>query len=182
MEPPFISSRTDLAAGRAQGALPGRRLPAMAEEFVPGLRYKSSAQELWALLIEALGGWEERINEESAAAGLSPVSAWVLVQLDPEHAISQKELAARLRCNPSTVVDPTDRLEEKGLVIRRPQPNDRRINILTVTAEGRQLRHDLVRRLFEPPEAFRRLAVADQQRLRDAMLVAVGRVKTKPKS
>ena len=154
----------------------------MADEFVPGLRYRSSAQELWALLIEAFAGWEERINEAAAAAGLSPVSAWVLVQLDPEHAISQKELAARLRCNPSTVVDPTDRLEENGLVIRRPQPTDRRINILTVTQKGRQVRQTLVRRLFEPPEAFRRLPAADQDRFRDAMLTAVGRVKTRPKS
>src|SRR5947199_10876053 len=84
----------------------------MHEEFVPGLRYRSSAQELWALVIESFAGWEDRINEASADAGLSPVSAWALVQLDPDHAISQKELAARLHCNPSTVVDPTDRLEE----------------------------------------------------------------------
>ena len=75
------------------------------------------------------------------AADLSPVSAWVLVQLDPDHAISQKELAARLHCNPSTLVDPTDRLEESGLAVRRPQPADRRINILTVTPKGRQVRH-----------------------------------------
>ena len=171
MELPFISPRTNRA-----------KLPAMADQFVPGLRYRSSAQELWALLIEAFAGWEERINEAAAAAGLSPVSAWVLVQLDPEHAISQKELAARLRCNPSTVVDPTDRLEENGLVIRRPQPTDRRINILTVTQKGRQVRQTLVRRLFEPPEAFRRLPAAYQDRFRDAMLTAVGRVKTRPKS
>ena len=150
----------------------------MADQFVPGLRYRSSAQELWALLIEAFAGWEERINEAAAAAGLSPVSAWVLVQLDPEHAISQKELAARLRCNPSTVVDPTDRLEENGLVIRRPQPTDRRINILTVTQKGRQVRQTLVRRLFEPPEAFRRLPAADQDRsdgLRRGRKASLGR-------
>jgi DNA-binding MarR family transcriptional regulator len=147
----------------------------MADEFVPGLRYRSSAQELWVLLVEAFAGWEERVNEASAAAGLSPVSAWVLVQLDPDHAISQKQLAARLRCNPSTVVDPTDRLEEKGLVTRRPQASDRRINILTVTPKGRQVRHGLIRRLFDPPEAFRRLPEAEQARFRDAMLAAVGR-------
>ena len=70
----------------------------MSDEFVPGLRYRSDAQELWALVIESFAGWEERMNEAAAAAELSPVSAWVLVQLDPDHAISQKELAARLRC------------------------------------------------------------------------------------
>ena len=147
--------------------------PAMSDEFVPGLRYRSRAQELWAVLVESFAGWEARINEASEAAGLSPVSAWALVQLDPEHAISQKELAGRLHCNPSTVVDPTDRLEEGGLVERRPHPSDRRVNVLIVTARGRAVRDRLIERLFEPPEAFRRLSPADQRRFRDAMVEAV---------
>src|SRR2546430_17679337 len=96
------------------------------------------------------------MNEAAAAAELSPVSAWVLIQLDPDHAISQKELASRLRCNPSTVVDPTDRLEEGGLVIRRPLPRDRRVNILTITPKGRQIRQRLVAPPFRPAEALPR--------------------------
>ena len=147
------------------------------DEFVPGLRYRSAAQELWALLVESLAGWEQRMNQASADVELSPVSAWALVQLDPEHAISQKELAARLHCNPSTVVDPTDRLEEAGLVVRRPHPNDRRINTLAVTPRGRRVRDTLIQALFDPPEAFRRLPAGDQDRFRDAMLAAVGRTR-----
>src|SRR2546421_4290384 len=102
------------------------------------------------------------MNDAAAAAELSPVSAWVLVQLDPDHAISQKELAARLRCNPSTVVDPTDRLEERGLVVRKPRPTDRRINTLMVTPKGRAVRQRLVRPLVDPPEAFPRPSPGDQ--------------------
>jgi DNA-binding MarR family transcriptional regulator len=141
--------------------------------FVPGLCYKSHAQELWALVVESLGGWEERINEVAADAGLSPVSAWALVQLDPDHPISQKELAARLHCNPSTVVDPTDRLEQRGLVSRRANPTDRRVNILVVTSRGMEVRGELVRRLFDPPAAFSRLSVPEQIRFRDVMRAAV---------
>jgi DNA-binding MarR family transcriptional regulator len=151
------------------------------DEFVPGLRYRTGAQELWALVIESLGGWEQRMNAAAAAAGLSPVSAWALIQIDPDQAISQKELAARLHCTPSTVVDPTDRLEEAGFVTRRPNPADRRVNILTVTPKGRDVRHALVRTLFEPPEAFRRLRPAEQDRFRDAMLAAVGRARIERK-
>lgn len=113
------------------------------------------------------------MNRAADAAGLSPVSAWALVQLEAQHAISQKELARRLHCNPSTVVDPTDRLEERGFVVRKPHPTDRRVNVLTVTSRGRQVRDQLIAQLFEPPEAFRRLPVADQVRFRDAMLAAV---------
>ena len=147
----------------------------MSNGFVPGLRYRSRAQELWALIVESYRGWEERVNAASSAAGLSPISAWALIQLDPENPISQKELAGRLHCHPSTVVDPTDRLEESGLVIRRANAADRRINVLIVTAKGRQVREELIGRLFEPPAALRRLPAEDQKRFRDAMLEAVGR-------
>lgn len=124
-------------------------------------------------MVELLGGWEDRMNKASESAGLSPVSAWALIQLDATHAISQKELAKRLHCNPSTVVDPTDRLEEKGLVVRRPKPSDRRINVLTVTARGRQVRDQLIARLFEPPESLKKLTVSEQERFKEAILSAV---------
>lgn len=142
----------------------------MSELLVPGHRYASGAEELWALVVASFSGWEERVNEAAEAAGLSPVSAWALVQLDPDAPVSQKELAARLKCNPSTVVDPTDRLEEAGLVVRRPNPDDRRVNVLMVTARGAKVRKDLIARLLEPPEAFRRMAAADQARFRDVMV------------
>lgn len=147
--------------------------PNVSESFVPGLRYRSRAHQLWALVVESFGQWEARMNEGAAAAGLSPVSAWALVQLDPEHPISQKELAGRLRCNPSTVVDPTDRLEQGGLVTRQPHPADRRVNVLVVTPRGRQVRDELIERLFEPPKALRRLRASEQARFRDVMLGAV---------
>lgn len=145
----------------------------MSQDFVPGLRYQSPAQELWALLIESYAGWEERLTETAAAIGLSPVSAWALVQLDPDHPISQKELAGRLRCNPSTVVDPTDRLEEGGLVVRQANPADRRVNTLVVTLKGKAARDEVIRRLFDPPEAFQRLEAREQTRFRDVMLATV---------
>src|SRR5439155_10197739 len=80
---------------------------------------------------------------------------------------------ARLHCNPSTVVDPTDRLEQGGLVVRQANPADRRFNVLMVTPRGSQVRQGLIERLFEPPEAFRRMSAAEQARFRDVMLAAV---------
>jgi len=151
----------------------GRTLGPVSEGLVPGFRYSSEAQELWALLIGALGEWEQRANQASAAEGLSPVSAWALVQLDPEEPISQKQLAARLKCNPSTVVDPTDRLEEAGLVVRRPKPSDRRVNVLMVTARGAAVRKRLINRLLKPPAAFQKLPAREQGRLVDIMKAAV---------
>jgi len=145
----------------------------VSDDLVPGLRYTSAAQQLWAAVIASFAGWEQRATEAAEAVGLSPVSAWALVQLDPEHPISQKELAARLKCNPSTVVDPTDRLEEAGLVNRQPRPSDRRVNVLVLTPKGKKIREHLVERLFEPPAAFRKLPARDQARFREVILEAV---------
>jgi MarR family transcriptional regulator, organic hydroperoxide resistance regulator len=145
----------------------------VSEELVPGLRYASGAQELWAALVSALAEWEERMDRASEATGLSPVSVWALVQLDPQQPITQKELAARLKCNPSTVVDPTDRLEEAGLVVRRPNPSDRRENALVVTAKGAALRKKLIARLLEPPAALGQLSAREQARFSAVVLEAV---------
>ncbi len=141
----------------------------MSDPLVPGHRYASGAEELWALVIASFSGWEQRVNEAAEAVGLSPVSAWALVQLDPKAPVSQKELAARLKCNPSTVVDPTDRLEQAGLVIRRPNPRDRRVNVLVVTARGATVRKRLIARLLDPPDAFSRMPVGEQERFREVM-------------
>ncbi len=113
------------------------------------------------------------MNAAAAAVSLSPVSVWTLVQLDPERPISQKELASRLHCNPSTVVDPTDRLENAGLVVRHATPADRRVNVLVVTPKGRKVWAELVERLFEPPDAFKKLTAKELNRFRDVMLEAV---------
>ena len=141
----------------------------MPEEFIPRFQFASGAQELWAGVIGALTEWEQRMEGVATSAGLSPVSVWALVQLDPEEPITQKELASRLKCNPSTVVDPTDRLEEAGLVVRRANPSDRRENELVVTPKGAALRKRLIARLLEPPVAFARLSAREQARFREIL-------------
>ena len=42
-----------------------------------------------------------------------------------------------------------------ALVVRRANPADRRVNVLTLTPKGRHVRDELVTRLFDPPEALR---------------------------
>jgi DNA-binding MarR family transcriptional regulator len=142
----------------------------MSDSLVPGLRYRSAAHQLWALIVECRATCDARLASAAALAGLSPVSAWTLVRLDPVVPISQKELAERMGCSPSTVIDPTDRLEERGLLTRQVHRDDRRIKVLLLTAEGRRLRDQIISALFEPPEPLSGLAVDDQARFRDVML------------
>ncbi|HKW71202.1 MAG TPA: MarR family transcriptional regulator [Candidatus Dormibacteraeota bacterium] len=151
----------------------------MTEGLIPGVRYASRAQELWAFVIASAAQWQARAEAAAAAAGLSPVAAWALVQLDPTQPLPQKELAARLHCNPSSVVDTTDRLEQARLVVRSPSPEDRRVKVLVVTRKGARVRQLLITQMLEPPESFARLPAADQTRLRDLMHAAVTGVAAK---
>src|SRR5262245_8062279 len=51
---------------------------------------------------------------------------------------SQRELADLMRIEPPTLVRHLDKLTEEGLVERRPDPDDRRIARVVVTAAGRK--------------------------------------------
>lgn len=134
-------------------------------DYIPGYQFPSGAHELWSLIAQAYEVYEARAREAAAALGLSAAAAWTLAQLQPDSPISQKELAARLHCNPSTVVDPTDKLEERGLVVRESHHKDRRVNILVVTSEGRKARKQFIDRLVTPPEPLQKLSGEHQAML-----------------
>jgi MarR family transcriptional regulator, organic hydroperoxide resistance regulator len=145
--------------------------------LVPDFRFTSRAQELWATVIESAAIWQARVEEAAFAAGLSSVAAWALVQLDPNQPLPQKDLAARLHRNPSSVVDTMDRLENAKLVMRSPTPEDRRVKVLVVTPRGARVRSKLITQMLEPPEAFTTLPTADQIRLRDLMQAALAGIR-----
>ena len=50
--------------------------------------------------------------------------------------ISQTDLARRLRVEAATVTRMVDVLSKEGLVERRPDPNDRRVNLLSISPKG----------------------------------------------
>ena len=54
---------------------------------------------------------------------------------------SQRELASHMRIEPPTLVRHLDKLAEEGLVERRPDPDDRRVVRVVVTAAGLERLH-----------------------------------------
>jgi DNA-binding MarR family transcriptional regulator len=106
---------------------------------------------------------------------LSPPQVMALRQLDPAEPKPMSELAVALRCDNSNVTGIIDRLEDRGLVERRPGEHDRRVKMLMITERGAQVRAGLAARLDEPPEALANLSPEDQLALRDIMRRALGR-------
>jgi DNA-binding MarR family transcriptional regulator len=77
-------------------------------------------------------------SAELAPLGISPREWATLSCLNDERA-SQREVAELLGVDRTTMVALVDELQAKGLVERRPQPEDRRKNIVTLTRNGRDL-------------------------------------------
>ena len=106
----------------------------------------SVADQAWALLLQV--GFELVAAHFAAAVAeldLAPAQARALHELDLDRPISMRELAERLKSDPSNVTGLIDRLEARGLVERRPDPTDRRIKGLALTPAGAQLRAAPVR-------------------------------------
>jgi DNA-binding MarR family transcriptional regulator len=62
--------------------------------------------------------------------------------------IAMKELSRRMRCDPSFVTAIADSLEKRGLARREPNPADRRIKNLVLTADGIELKDELEREML----------------------------------
>jgi DNA-binding MarR family transcriptional regulator len=130
----------------------------------------SLADQAWALLLQLAF---ERVHAHFAAAvaelDLAPVQAKALHELNVEPPISMRELAERLKSDPSNVTGLVDRLEARGLVERRPDPNDRRVKGLALTAAGARMRERLFARLYSAPSSVAELPECDQRSLRDVL-------------
>lgn len=78
----------------------------------------------------------------------------VLVVLDVAEPLSQLDAAKELGVDRTTMVALIDELEDKGLVERRRSPDDRRKNIVELTARGKQTLAEGERRHQETEKAF----------------------------
>jgi DNA-binding MarR family transcriptional regulator len=94
--------------------------------------------------------------------GLTPGHLKALSVLDPDEPRPMKAMSDALLCDPSMATWFVDRLEEKGLVERRPLPSDRRVKTVVLTPRGVRTRAMVTAALFEPPEE---LLALDGERL-----------------
>jgi DNA-binding MarR family transcriptional regulator len=129
----------------------------------------SPAAEAWTLMQRLFGPQRKRFMALAAEHELSPPQLGALKALDPERPVAMSELAGILGCDNSNVTGIVDRLEYRGLVERRPAEHDRRVKLLALTEDGRELRDSLGERLHAPPQELARLSDEDQRALRDIL-------------
>jgi len=114
------------------------------------------------------------IADVLAELELTQALANALWHLDPRTpAPAMRQLAAKLRCDPSTVTFLADRLQNKGLLTRQIDPDNRRTKILVLTPAGRSTRHRLVHAMATH-SPIARLTTPEQRNLHELLTKAVG--------
>lgn len=133
---------------------------------------EGTAGEAWALLARVMFiEGKPRFPAIAAEFELSPPQAIVMRLLSEPRPMG--DLATAMHCDNSNITGIVDRLEERGLVMRRPADYDRRVKLIAITDAGSALRDELNRRFAEPPEAIAKLSHEDQVALRDILRRAV---------
>lgn len=101
--------------------------------------------------------------QEAGTSGVTPVQYAVLQTLAAQPGIDQRTLARAVSFDTSTIGGVVDRLEARGLLTRSHSPEDRRVWLLHLTADGEALLHELAasvqraqQRILEPLTAAER--------------------------
>lgn len=95
--------------------------------------------EIEFLLARARALGSSRANERFSEIGLRARGYAVLSLAASGLNPTQRELASFLCLDASQIVALVDALEQKGLVVRQPAPNDRRTNVIQATQQGQEL-------------------------------------------
>jgi len=108
----------------------------------------------------AASEFAERLAKEK----LAPRHAGILRILNSTPAITQQTLAATLGMVPSRLVVLVDEMEQRGLIERRENPDDRRRYALHITEEGRSTLETIGRISREHSQALLAAISEDEQR------------------
>jgi len=116
----------------------------------------------WQLLMKFFFAQRAHLPS-SGEFDLPPIQCHVLHLLEPRRPLPMSRLADALSCDASNVTGLVDRMESRGLVLRRSSPEDRRVKVLQLTATGARLRTQLLRQMTGGTLPLSRLSL-DQRR------------------
>ncbi|MEL6444698.1 MAG: MarR family transcriptional regulator [Bacteroidota bacterium] len=93
----------------------------------------------WLSVIRTYQTCTRLLTERLRTLDLTVAQHETLAHLLIEDGVSQQTLAARLLVTKGNLTGLLNRLAERGLIERRPDPSDGRVNLIVLTAAGRAL-------------------------------------------
>ncbi len=123
------------------------------------------------LIYEISHQMRKRLEQRAKGLGLTRAQWQALGKLKRHTELSQAQLADMLDLEPITISRLLDRMEEAGLISRRPHPTDRRIRLVSVTETAKPILDEfrvLVDELHE--EILGHLSAAERAELIDRLI------------
>jgi len=102
-------------------------------------RLKDKGVLAWLYMMRVTDRLQRLESDNLARYNLTQAQFGVLAHLSANDGISQQKLSEGLFVTKGNVCGLIDRLEERGLVVRESDPEDRRSNRLVLTLQGREL-------------------------------------------
>jgi DNA-binding MarR family transcriptional regulator len=140
----------------------------------PTLRHQEAGNlthEIIDLLFALMDGFKDRFREVAESHELSMPQAHLLLSL--HEPVPMRDVAAGMGYDASHITALVDRLEERHLVERRPDPTDRRVKRIVITEGGLELRDRMEDQLLATLLPLDQLSVAQRAELRDLLAAAV---------
>jgi DNA-binding MarR family transcriptional regulator len=106
---------------------------------------KNSKAEINVALVRAARAHRVAAAQLLSEVGLHPGQEALLMELWQGDGQTQAELAEALAVEPPTITKMLQRMESAGLVQRKPHPDDRRAQLVYLTARGKRLQQKVDR-------------------------------------
>lgn len=83
---------------------------------------------------------QKMYNEEAAKFGSTMVFGFTLLSIDPKNGTPSTALGPKMGVEPTSLSRTLKNLEERGLIVRKPNPQDGRSVLVVLTKEGLEMR------------------------------------------
>lgn len=132
------------------------------------------ADEVITLLVTMNAQMSQYFASRAAELDLSAAAGKVLLALEPGQALSMRAIARKLGYDPSNLTGIVDKLENRDLIARQPDPTDRRVKALIATEHGIAVSQRLSERLRARTGPLAALNSDQLRELRSLLTLATG--------
>jgi len=99
--------------------------------------------EVIRVLVRRFGILNTNCCDNCCGEEVSPVQSYIIMEIDSWECPSMQDVARSLDLDITTFSRQIKTLESMGLVTKRPDPGDKRINLLALTPEGKRVKNQI---------------------------------------
>lgn len=132
---------------------------------------KSLLNDFYVSLVAFLMLSKRQIISIGADHDLTPIQIFTLLHINPDEPKQMNTLSTVLGCDPSNVTGIIDSLENKQLISRVENPNDRRVKMIKLEEKGIAVRNQVFEELVEKNERAFFAVLSEEERKQFAAIM-----------